>query len=152
MKALTFWRPWPDAFLNGGKRVENRKRPPPSGMVGETFAIHAGQRYGLGDWAFPAIWTPPSCADCPTGIVGTARIAGYLDLRNVERAEHVPERAARLRVCDLDDDLWWTGPVGWLLDRVVAIAPVACMGAQGLWTIPEPQLSLVLERMTVATA
>jgi hypothetical protein len=97
------------------------------------------------------------------GIVGVARLIGYLDLRDPERrrarallgngpAVLVAERMVgsyddRLgRTNQLDEDPWWTGPCGWLLDRVVAIEPVACKGAQGLWTVPEPQLSLVLER------
>ena len=155
MRALTLWRPWPDAILNGGKRVENRRRPPPKGTVGETIALHAGKRYGIGGWS-TADWTPPNDADCAQGIVGVARIAGYLDLRGVDadgswrRLESVLDEAVAVRTCQLDRDPWWSGPVGWLLDRVVAIEPVACRGAQGLWTVPEPQLSLMLKRLDSA--
>ena len=158
MRALTLWRPWTDAILNGGKRVENRKRPPPSKMIGETIALHAGKRYGIGGWS-TADWTPPDDATCPQGIVGVARLVGYLDMRKDARrsetcffipSEERGELASRVHY--LDRDPWWSGPVGWLLDQVVAIEPVACRGAQGLWAVPEPQLSVVLERLKEKSA
>lgn len=33
-------------------------------------------------------------------------------------------------------DLWWVGPVGWYFRDPVAIEPVPCKGAQGLWNLP----------------
>lgn len=146
MRALTLWRPWTDAILNGGKRVENRKRPPPKNAVGETIALHAGKRYDLGSWS-TAGWTPPTDAGCPQGIVGVVRLVGYLDLREPEDPRFNSVLLGVQSIVNLDRDPWWSGPCGWLLDRVVAIDPVECRGAQGLWTVPEPQLSLVLERL-----
>ncbi len=154
MRALTLWRPWTDAILRRGKRVENRRRPPPRGTVGTTIALHAGKRYEIGDWSFSDSWTPPRDEDCSTGIVGVARIAGYLDLRNVDdegrgrRSESVVEESAAARVHSLDLNPWWTGPCGWLLDHVVAIGePIPCRGAQGLWTVPALELEFVKARL-----
>lgn len=154
MKALTLWRPWTDGILNAGKRVENRRRPPPTSMLGKRFALHAGKRYELGDWS-TAGWDPPKDRDCAQGIVGVAHLVGYLDLRDERRFEACVDDAEYNAVMDrlryLDEDPWWSGPVGWLLDRVIAFEPVACRGAQGLWTVPEPQLALIRERLRTKT-
>lgn len=34
------------------------------------------------------------------------------------------------------EDPWWVGPVGWYFRDLVAIEPVPCKGAQGLWSLP----------------
>jgi hypothetical protein len=38
---------------------------------------------------------------------------------------------------------WFCGPVGWVLADVVAIAPVPCRGAPGLWELPPEALAKV---------
>lgn len=70
-----------------------------------------------------------------------------------EETTHPPSEvfAARAaRVLHLDDDPWWTGPVGWLFEDVVEIEPVPCRGAQRLWTVP-PEVEHVV-RLRVAMA
>lgn len=155
MKALTFWRPWTDAIVHGPKRVENRTWRPPESMLGQQIAIHAGQRYEVGDWPWPGDYDPPSKAKSPTGIVGVARILGYLSIgpdgrrvRSLALSVTTPEAHAKIRAQleQLDGDPWWSGPCGWLLGEVVAIEPVPCLGARQLWEVPQAMATLVRSR------
>lgn len=126
MKALTLHRPWTDAILYGGKRVENRSWHPPHSLIGQTIALHAGKVYDeqVADWMdIQGLYTPPARGDSPMGIVGVASLLGSY-------------RAGVLN--QLSKDPWFFGPVGWLLGDVVAFrSPIPCRGAQGLWTVPE---------------
>lgn len=154
LRALTLWRPWTDAIVFGPKRIENRGWVPPARVIGERIALHAGRRYDSpnpswerGDWPWPDGYEPPLDAESAEGIVGTARIVGALDLRAGSHLARrriwkprdpralTAEQARRLE--ELDRDPWWAGPVGWLLDDIVAIPAVPCRGAQGLWPVPE---------------
>lgn len=152
MKALTVWRPWSDAIVRGPKRVENRTWPP--FVVGGRIAIHAGKRYqdldNASEWPWPAGFVPPHEVDSPTGIVGVARLVGALDVRHGRRYLQRADDADRARLDALDRDPWWAGPVGWLLDDVVAIEPVPCRGAMGLWTVPAAVAAEVVRRVAVA--
>lgn len=156
MRALTLWRPWPDAILRSTKRCENRGKPPPERLLGTVIALHAGLTYRVGDWAYPDGWVPPLESECPVGIVGVARLAGFLDLRaerRIGQALHVGDAGAiARRLWALDEDPWWTGPCGWLLDQVVAIKAVPCKGAMGIWTVPDDIAAVVDERVVAARA
>jgi hypothetical protein len=153
VKALTLWRPWSDAIVLGPKRVENRPWAPPAAMLGKLIAIHAGKRFDSdGAAAIRVVWPDvPNEARSPGGIVGIARIVGYLDLRKEARVVRVAEDAfsrAAARVSSLDQDPFWMGPVGWLLEDVVALSkPVPHPGALGLWRVPPEKEELVLERL-----
>ncbi len=151
MRALTLWRPWSDAIVRGPKRVENRPWMPPAKMLGKLFAVHAGKTYNRGDWEMPEGYEPPDVRQSPTGIVGVVRLAGYLDMRNGRRRSETAafERLAS-KVHFLDKDPWWAGPVGWFLEDVVAIEPVPCRGAMGLWRVPDDVAELVRERLQEA--
>lgn len=160
LRALTFWRPWPDAILRGGKNCENRPAPPPKNLLGKTIALHAGKRYELGDWEYPILWMPPSKEDSPEGIVGTAKILGAIWVRDgfpntyfvppgtyedelnslIERLRGLPGHNQRL------GSPWFSGPVGILLDDVIAIDPVPCKGAMGYWRVPPTIAAEVLSR------
>lgn len=172
LRALTLRRPWPSAIFlpdpagysealelgdigapEGGydfedhevaigpKRVENRGQLPPRSILDEYIAIHAGLGYDDVEW--PGGLSVPSDSECPTGIVGVARVVGALD-RRMGSAGHRrravltrDERAHELRrrLTTLDGDAWWAGPVGWLLENAIPIEPVACRGAQGVWPV-----------------
>lgn len=151
MLALTLVQPWAELIVRGPKRVENRTWQPHGLRVGGYLAIHAGKRLDADCWhgavetaicagllaSLPVLakfdQTPPKKrgdrfdpekayvqnAVPYSAIVGVARLAG------VEREEPA------------DGDPWWFGPVGWRLDDVVAIDPVPCSGAQGLWALDE---------------
>ena len=163
MRGLTLWRPWSDAIVHGPKRVENRLRPPPASVLGELIAIHAGRKYGFGNWTLPSAarrgYEPPNEAKCPRGIVGVARVVGYLDLRGADR---VMKHRVDLdcggyhdldRLHALDEDPWWVGPVGWLLDDVVAFPePIPHRGMLGLWRVPIDKVGLVALQLSPSAA
>lgn len=152
MKALTLWRPWSDAIVHGPKRIENRTWVPPARVVGEVIAIHAGKRY---DTAADRYCEARGFAalnrhGCPGGIVGVARIVGASDPYGFVWAEDPYDERLVGRLSGLRTDPWWIGPVGWLLDDVIAIEPIPCRGAQGLWTVPADLDALVLDRVAAA--
>lgn len=144
MKCLSLWRPWNEIILHGEppKDCENRTWPPPRAVIGTRIALHNGLRYELGEWPRGS-WTPPGPEESPKGaVVGVATVLGYRDERHARpRIECVPpwdprREAAVARLHDLDLDPYWSGPVGWLFGEKVALAPVPCRGAQGLFTLP----------------
>lgn len=148
MRALTLWRPWSDAVVNGPKRIENRPWRPWPSVVGTPtlIAVHAGKKYdtdtrGWDIAGWPGGYEPPGDEDCPTGVVGVARVVGYMDTRVMPVRREGP-------VDDLDRDPWWVGPVGWLLADVQALPePVPCRGALGLWWLPDDVESAVLGQL-----
>lgn len=44
MKALTIWQPWASLIMMGAKPFEFRGWKPPSSLIGQRIAIHAGAR------------------------------------------------------------------------------------------------------------
>lgn len=140
----------------GPKRIENRTQLPPRNLVGDWLAIHAGLGYDEVEW--PAGLPVPDESECPTGIVGVVRVLGALDRRwgRTGRRRAVvmhdeDDLELRLRLLALDrEDWWWTGPVGWLLDDAIAIEPVACRGAQGVWPVPKEIAAEVRRRVEKA--
>lgn len=162
MKALTLHRPWPWAILHlpaaTAKRVENRDWPPPRSLFGERFAIHAGRTFDVSG----ALWIerefgvrvpPPS--EHPIGLVGSARIAGMRDHASAvwwkKPSEGEPRTVSIKRGAvpppgTHDGGRWFVGAYGWLLDDVVALPePIACKGAQGLWTVSADVLARIQE-------
>lgn len=142
MKALTLHRPWSDAIVHGPKRVENRTWRPPVRVLAQRIAIHAGKAYAV-TVDLPGGYVAPSKEDCPTGIVGVATVAGYLDARKGrrDRVQRWPFSNDGARIVNalssLDSDPYWIGPVGWLLECVVALPePIPMNGKQGLWNVP----------------
>lgn len=129
--ALTLWRPWDQAIVHGTRRIENRPWRRNS-IIGQRIAIHAGKKYDLAgaqDMVAAGLFAPPPIEKSPEGIVGLARVAGFVtDSRSP----------------------WFSGPIGWKLDEVVALPePVPCKGAQGLWRVPEDVACRVLEQVDV---
>lgn len=123
--ALTIWQPWAHFLAAGTKRVENRDWPPPTALLGQWIAIHAGKRYDK---------------------AGAASIRTELGF-DVPAAESLPQSAIvavgildRVATSDDDslawDDPWFVGAFGWYLRDVVRIEPVACPGRQKLWSVP----------------
>lgn len=152
MKALTLWRPWSDAIVHGPKRVENRGWPPPAGVLGTLIAIHAGKRHDVTVFGgFPESYEPPANEGSPTGIVGVARVIGYLDLRKPRRRHAVDMHnfaSMEAYVACLDQDPWWVGPCGWLLDDVLPLStPIDYPGSLGLWRVPPEVVDQITERL-----
>ena len=123
IRGITLYQPMAWAIAAGHKRIENRRWKPWGGVT--HLAVHAGQKYdrryvdfieGLGV-------AVPERAELVFGaVIAVARLAGYVEVSS---------------------DPWFTGPYGWLLADVVAVEPIACPGALGLWQLPQA----VLERV-----
>lgn len=149
MLALTLWQPWATIVAAGHKLIENRRWAPPSTLIGQRFAIHAGQVYdreavqwindrllagrpGEEDYVCPVKPVAPAGA-----VVGVATLEGF----TYSAADLRPELAK-----------WFIGPVGWILRDVVSIDPVPCRGAQKLWTMPEAIAREVTRRAAAQAA
>jgi hypothetical protein len=149
IKGLSLWRPWPWAILHAGKRVENRSWKPPVNMIGQYLALHAAQKWdadGYGSITEITRNGVPALHEHPAGvIVGVARLSHAIhedDFDTFNDPASLPE----------DQRAWFFGPWGWMLDNVIAIEPVHCKGAQGLWPLPPDVLALVRGRYANAHA
>lgn len=119
IRGFTFWRPWPDAIILGGKRIENRSKRPPMAFVGGIIALHAGKKYDKdgAEWMKElGLYRPKPEEECPEGvIVGTAVVTGYVTQSM---------------------DPWFMGPFGWTLEDVREFEePVEANGMMGLWRL-----------------
>jgi hypothetical protein len=139
MRGLTLTRPWDHALLNG-KLVENRPTRPPTALIGERIALHAGLKYDYEALAF--IKRTLGVSQIPQregGIIfATTVIVGY-----VERGTQACARAGvdvLLSAPGLEwalTDRWFFGPVGIVLRDTWPLAkPVTCRGMQGWFPIP----------------
>jgi hypothetical protein len=158
MRALTLWQPYASLVAWGGKIVENRTWLPPTNLLGERFAIHAGA-------ARKDAWRLPLGVEIPeplprSALVATAIVVGALDLRDGRReirmagdrgildlfSDSDPNEALRARLLTLDSDPWWLGPVGWLLEDIRPLrTPVPAKGMMGLWTLSDSEEQQVLQ-------
>lgn len=128
MKALTVWQPHATLIVHGPKDIENRNWKPPAAVVGHRIAIHAGRTIDLAarkmfEEEYPEF---SSLMRGPRGaIIGTAIVKGWIDE---------------------SDSMWFSGPIGWELeDRRALKKPIPCLGALGLWEVPELVMRQVLE-------
>ena len=154
--ALTILQPWAELIVRGPKRVENRTWEPRGLRAGDYLAIHAGKRLDADSW-YGAVETAISA-----GLLASLPVLAKFDQTPPKRRgdRFDPEKAyaqsavpysaivgvARLAGVEHSapgDDPWWFGPVGWRLADVVAISPVPCSGAQGLWALDPATLSAV---------
>ena len=130
MKAITLYRPWSYAVAHLGKDIENRswKCPLP---IGSNLAIHSGQKWDK---------------------QGAEWIKNTLGLQLPKEEEIQPGQI----ICVItfggnlteSESKWFFGPYGWALeDAFVLPEPVPCKGAQGLWSIPAHELSLVTRQL-----
>ena len=129
-RALTLWRPWDQAILYGGKRIENRNWRPWKSVMGKLIALHAGRKYdsqGSRWMKENGLYAPPRASASPVGIVGVARVVTALEQ---------------------SDDPWFMGDYGWLLQDVRALnTPIPCVGAQGLWKVEGPLLEALQQAL-----
>ncbi len=153
MKALTLWQPWASLVASGIKPLEFRKWRA-DGHVGERIVVHASVRkidaeeiwmmaarlregregYGLKRpeaLAFFERIKARLLAREPVGLpqgagLGTARLGVPKRVRDIDPA------AFGIDLKGVREDLY-----GWPMEGFEAFpAPVACMGAQGLWNWP----------------
>lgn len=131
-RALTLWRPWPDAILFGGKRIENRPWPPYRSVVGDFIALHAGATYdeeGANWMIMNNLFLPSVERSCvKKAIVGVARIVDWV----IE-----------------SPDPWFFGPYGWRLDNVRALDdPILVKGARGLWKVDGVLINKIIRNIS----
>lgn len=120
MRALSIREPWASAIVYGPKRVENRGWRDDS-IVGERIAIHAEI-----DDAGPEArhlcrqrgHDPDEVEERPGCIIGTARVAAIVTRR--------------------EGDVWFRGPVGYVLEQVEHVAePIPMPRQRRFWELPE---------------
>jgi len=87
-------------------------------------------------------------------VESVATIAGYVDddgeatWRKRDGTLVTGVSSDHLRCHDARLSKWYMGPVGWVLDDVVALSkPVPCKGFQGLWNLPADVESAVLAQV-----
>ena len=152
LQALTLKQPWPALMLldEQPKRIENRDYPPPRKLIGGYLALHGG-RLPSGKAAFDEARRDLEWVD---EYIFEAEDNAWDDRDILSIC--VPGIYAVARVLDVvtaSDDLWFTGPFGWVLGDFTALEPpVPCKGAQGLWYVPQEALALVRERWKLARA
>lgn len=145
LRALTILQPWAHLIVRGRKRVENRTwEPTVRGLaVGDYLAIHAGMRFDLACWegayeTMPDDEAPELRALVESAVFSVPQRAGR-ELVATRVAYGAVVGVARLAAVEdeaPEDEAYWCGPWGWRLDDVLAIDPVPCRGAQGLWWLP----------------
>lgn len=113
MQALTIKQPWASAIAAGLKRIENRSWRPAAATLPLQFAVHAGARLDRAGVEF--------CRSMGAPVEG-------LPFRAIIAVATVS------RVLEQSSDPWWFGPLGWVLEGVVAIEPIPCSGRLSLWT------------------
>ena len=129
MQALTIKQPWASAIAAGMKRIENRSWQPAAQRLPLQLAIHAGARLDREGLAFSRSMGAP---------------VDELPLRAIVAVATV------VQVLDRSSDPWWRGPLGWVLEDVVAIEPIECAGQLSLWTPPASIQRLIGCRLAAA--
>lgn len=148
VRGLSLTRPWPWAFVNGPfpKRVENRSWKPPHSIIStHHIALHAAQSWDEDDRdvieLITGIYVPPRDQHVHSALFAVCRITDCVEADEVER------------VIDPSQQRWFFGPNGWSIsDFVKLIAPVACKGAQGLWSFDKKQQELTELRRVYAAS
>lgn len=144
MRALTLHQPWAWAIAHADKRIENRTWYPPSELLGREIAIHAGKRFDEAGAAWMTSGMGSGCEDrLPVPEVADTVFGAVVAVARLYAAtERRPDESDPRR-------RWWAGPVGWLLQDVVALpTPVPCRGAQGLWILPADVEAEVLRQIS----
>lgn len=152
MRALTLWQPWGFAVMELGKPVENRSWLPPEAVIGTRIAIHAGKV--LHENSVEAL--ERAGFDLPdtyarSAILGTVLLAGWVR-QNPDRSIRWSANLTASEAAAIVGPVFWQGPVGWVLRDPIAIEPVPCRGAQGLWHVPFDVAGEVEARLARATA
>lgn len=121
VRVLTVKQPWATLIAQGIKRVENRTWPPRQELLaGERFGVHAG-----------AAWDQ----------AGAARVGCTLDRhalpRGVILCTVVVDRVVMAGAPEVEGDVYFVGPLGWLLRDVVLVSSPPLRGQLGLWRVDD---------------
>ena len=150
MKALTFIQPWATAVVFHAKNVENRPWPPPAYILGHRIAVHAGKKLDKHDaWALRQ-QLPELPEPLPSGqVIGTVRVLGFVRFgENAEMLDNVGLTADQVET--VVESRWRARGTKacWLLaDPIPLATPVPCLGALGLWNLPESIEAKVAQQM-----
>ena len=131
MKALTLTQPWASLVALGHKRVETRSWPTYRSQF-STLAIHAAKGYPKSAREFAL--TEHLIGRLPERIP-LAAIVAVARLTKCERTENVVQTVSALER-HLGDFSW--GRWAWFLEDIRALPePIPCLGALGLWRVPD---------------
>jgi hypothetical protein len=159
MKVITTWPEWAWAILNLEKKVENRGWIPPSDVVGQDIAIHAGKNVGgrkgfqasvegVSDVIFMARRAKWVCQydGVMSGMFRKDRDAHVLEASKIDKGVIVGVATLKTVVRpreqrSVKDEIksGWGDPnqYWWILDNVRTLErPIECRGYQKLWTVP----------------
>ncbi len=118
--------------MSGAKKIENRSWKPPESLINGYVALHAGKCF---DYIGAYI------VEQRFGIRITEATSDQGAIIAVARIEKVVTQSS---------DPWFYGPYGWVLSDVTPIAPIACRGAQRLWSLSADLHERVLDAYTTA--
>lgn len=160
MKAITLHQPYASLIAIGEKPYETRSWAPPSRLLGQRIAIHAGAKpiprdmeddtadeiteaFGRCGWPH---WLPRGAVVCTAVLRAAFRLGPLAEGTGVPAASILERRLApglRLPPCftvrldpfgDYHEERW-----AWLLQDIQPLEPpVPAKGAQGFWDWPSP--------------
>lgn len=131
--AISLWQPMAWAIAHGTKRIENRTWKFPPRFTGATVAVHAAKKFDRAYAEFicdlMGVDALPEAAKEQGSIIGVMRLVRCITgTPNLFTSNDDP----------LLDDAWFMGPVGWVVDEVIALPhPIPCRGYQQFWRIPD---------------
>ncbi len=158
LRGLTLHRPWPWAFTDADKRVENRPQRPPRGMIGQWVALHSGLhmdtdaalRMRGGHYGEAARTCPVTDTNCPPSVITCiAAVRGFfeVDIVHENGRDIFVHKDTRAPITDP----WTFGPVAIDSPYIVKLpTSVVCRGAQGWWRLPEAVDTAVRAQVEIA--
>jgi len=140
MKALTLIRPWAWALFHG-KPVENRSWAPPTSIIGERIAIHAGK-----SWDDKGAWFISEQLETYGELPPASRAEGIVGTLVVDRVIGGVRFSIDVVLEPLLLSSWFFGPFGWVTRDLFELKmPILCPGMLGLWTLP-PDVEVAVRR------
>jgi hypothetical protein len=149
MRALSLWRPWPAAFLQADKRIENR---PWEITYRGDVVFHAAQKFDRDavpmiqrvarQGGFPLI-SGVRTAHPAGALVFVATVVGCLPYSEVTRVGAAATRDQTNGSTSPESTFWarqqwWAfGPWCAVLENVRPLAPIPWKGAQGWFNVPD---------------
>lgn len=127
MLALTIKQPWAHAIATRRKRFENRTWNFAEHLLPMRIAIHAA-----------ASEDPRGISFCSQHRVSTNKLTHSAIIAVATVVQFQTEST----------DLWFKGPIGWQLEDIRRITPIACSGQQGLW-MPNDRIQRLLRQQLI---
>lgn len=132
MLAISIKQPWTDLLVRGAKSIEVRTWLPPSKLIGEVVAIHAGKEHdgNAPEWARLAGAQTHAILRLG-GIIGTAKLVDFFHFSKDEWNE--------FQAFHLNPLNWWTpGLCGWEFSEPIRFERIIpCKGQLRFWELDE---------------